>query len=242
MAIQGPNCSFSENDKRLVRLLERLLLTATNSHQTSNIPEETVSLSDEEARELTSRIDATLESKEFWQASHLIGTLSNGKREVAREIYLGARAKHGFSRIMASTHYHQFLVRLGYEKSYLPGVKEMNFEYFVRMEKRLYLQLGVQPEIVALLERFLWTHMDQVDAARKGHMSIDDSLLINSLRSLRPQLDRRGSLVGGVLTANRVAGALTLFTNMTVMFTTRDWTVTGTMSAMAGAFGLTLVG
>jgi hypothetical protein len=238
MAIQGPLNTFSENDKRLIRLLERLLLECTYNQGGANVADGTAPLSDEDARELVTRIDAALESKEFWETSYLIEAISRGQREKARDIYLSARARNGFSRIMSGSKYHSFLVRLGYEKSYLPGTMEMDYEYFVRMERKLHLQIGIQPVIVDLLERFLWTHAEQVNAARKGTNQIEDGLLIKSLKAVRPIRDVRGRFVDEIWSTNRIAGALTLFANMTVMFTTRDWTVTGTMSAMAGALGL----
>jgi hypothetical protein len=209
----------------------------------ANASRGTSPLSDAEASELVQRIDAALESKEFWQTSRLVELISRGSREEARDVYLSGRARHGFSRIMASSHYNSFLARLGFEKAaYRPFADEMEYEHFVRMEKRLYLELGAQPEVVALLERFLWLQAKEVDESRRGKHPIEDGRLIKALRSVRPSHDLRGNFVDRPWTAHRVAGALTLFADMTVMFTTRDWSVTGTMSAMAGSIGLLAAG
>jgi hypothetical protein len=241
MAIQGPNVAFSVEDKRLIRLLEKLLLESCRVPG-NNSPSGSTTLSDTEALELVARIDAALESKEFWQTAQLIEMIGRGDREGAREVYLSARARHGFSRVMSSSHYHSFLVRLGFERSYLPTVGEMDYEHFVRMERRLWLQLGVQQEVVNLLERFLWSHTSEVEASRRGKHPIEDGRLIKALRAVRPKVDLRGNSAEGPWTTNRIAGALTLFSNMTVMFTTRDWSVTGTMSALCGSIGLIAAG
>lgn len=45
-----------------------------------------------------------------------------------------------------------------------------------------------------------------------------------------------------IWTTNRIAGSLILFVDMGVMFATRDWSVAGTMSAMAGAIGMVAAG
>ena len=127
MAIQSPNDSFSANDKRLIALLERLLLESEEETPSTNLRRGEVPLTDAEAHELVTRIDATLESQEFWQAAHLIELLSKGSREAAREVYLAGRARHGFSRIMSSNHYHSFLVRLGFEKAYVPVIEALYY-------------------------------------------------------------------------------------------------------------------
>lgn len=242
MSIQRPSVSFSNNDKRLIQLLARLLLD-TEESATTNARRGFSPLSDSEAAELANRIDETLESKEFWQAAGLIEALSRGDRSDAREIYLSGRARNGYSRIMSSSHYNSFLARLGFEKSvYSPFSDEMNYEYFVRMESHLFSELGVSVEVIKLLERFLWAHKEEVDEARKGQKPIEEGRLINALRSARPPQDAQGRSVGSLWTANRIAGALTVFTDMTVMFTSRDWSVAGTMSAMAGGIGLLAAG
>lgn len=238
MTIQGPSVVFSENDKRLMQLLAQLLADCETPAST-NAPRGTSPLSDAEALELAKRVESALESQEFWQASRLIETISGGDREAAREVYLSGRARHGFSRIMSSSHYNSFLARLGFEASvHRPFAYEMEYEHFVRMEAKLFGRLGVNPDVVKLLERFLWSRAGAVDLARKGKNRIEDGLIIKALKSIRPERDAGGHVVGGVWTANRIAGALTLFANMTVMFTTRDWSVTGTMSTMAGSIGL----
>ncbi len=242
MPIQTPHPHLSQSDKRLILLLERLLAETERDGVRSNLDAGAVALTDAEAEELVSRIDRTLESKAFWQAAHLVELIARGDRDKAREVYLDGRARTGASRIMASSQYHAFLVRMGFERSYLPQLREMEFEYFVRMEKMLFLQLGIQPAIVDRLERFLWLQAGEVEAARQGKRPIPDGDLVRAVKSIRPSRPEHDTMGNLFWSANRVSGALVLFANMTVMFTTRDWSVTGTMSTMAGAVGLTAAG
>lgn len=231
--ISAPKIDLSSNDKRLLLLLEKLLDEA--SVVQGNI-ENAVGLSHEEAQELTVAINHKLESKEFWNAAALVENLSQGNREAARHIYLEGRARRGASRIMSSNHYHQFLVRLGFERPHLPDLRPIDFEHFVRMERRVWSAIGVSPHIIDLLERYLRQNKKEIELARAGKLPLASGKIIREARSLRPP--EGTSAWDYVLQSNRIAGALTLFSNMGVMFSTRDWSVASTMSTLAGSVGL----
>lgn len=233
---------MSSNDKRLLLLLEQLLLEHNRPIENSNIDAQAVGLSDREAAELTARIDLLLESKDFWQKAHVVEALSRGDEAAAREPYLAGKSARGASRIMSSTHYANFLRRLGLPSPGTPNVIPMEFEHFVRMEMRLFSDLGLDPSVLRLLEQFLHTHRAEIEASRRGRNPLKSGALIAQLKDLRPKFDARGEPMVATFDRDRVAGALTLVANSSVMFGTRDWNVAGTISAMAGAVGLTFGG
>lgn len=236
--ISQPAPQLTANDKRLLLLLEKLLSDGIVAN--SNIDSRAVGLSDQEAVELQQRAGELLESKAFWQKAHLIEALSRGDTHAAREPYLAGRSSRGASRIMSTTHYLNFLRRLGLPSPGSPEVIPMDFEHFIRMEVRLFRELGISPRIVYLLEQFLRTHESDISASRSGTNPLTSGSLVGQLKRLLPRFDTRGEPTTTLYDRDRVAGALTLVANSSVIFGTRDWNVAGTISAMAGAVGLSL--
>jgi hypothetical protein len=116
----------------------------------------------------------------------------------------------------------------------------MEFDHFVRMEVQVFSELNLSPDVVALLERFIRIHEAQINSSRSGHYPLKSGALVARMKALRPTFSAFGEPVTTTISRDRVAGALTLIANSSVMFGTRDWNVAGTISAMAGAVGLTL--
>lgn len=237
--ISDPAPRLSSNDKRLLLLLEKLLLDDIRA-SSSNIDEPAIGLTDGEALELSRRISDLLESKAFWQKAYLIEALSRGDANAAREPYLAGRSARGASRIMSSTHFLNFLRRLGLPSPGAPSVHPMEFEHFIRMETKLFSELGLHPSVIDLLERFIRSHEAEINASRQGGNPLGTGTLVSQLKRLAPSFDGRGEPTTTTYDRDRVVGALTLIANSSVMFGTRDWNVAGTISAMAGAVGLTL--
>ncbi len=236
--ISQPAPHLSANEKRLLLLLEKLL--SDGNAASSNIDRQAVGLSDQEAAELQQRVGELLESKAFWQKAHLIEALSRGDTQAAREPYLAGRSSRGASRIMSTTHYLNFLRRLGLPSPGSPDVGPMDFEHFIRMEVRLFRELEISDEIVHLLERFLRAHEREINASRSGTNQLPSGSLVGHLKRLLPRFDERGEPTTTLYDRDRISGALTLVANSSVIFGTRDWNVAGTISAMAGAVGLSL--
>ncbi len=239
--IYRPKPSMSSNDRRLIALLEHLLSGADGSERPTNLEERSIALTDKEAHELASRIDDFLEGKEFWQKAAIVEALSSGNSDRAREPYLAARSARGASRVMSGRHYQDFLVRLGQSSAFSPDVRKMEFEHFLRMELRLFENLDLSPRSLAMLQRFLRLHEAEIELARSGKKPLTSGAIISAVKGLRPKFDARGELMDTYWTTNRAVGALTLISNSSVMFGTRDWNVAGVISAMAGAIGLLFV-
>jgi hypothetical protein len=230
-------------------LLGQLLLETKLGKEatSSNIRYRSVPLSDSEANELYSRIEQLVDSREFLEATHFVETLTlpdRNEEKVAREIYLASRQRRGRSRIQASSRWLEFRTRLG-----LPGpnlisgrhVAPMSFDHFQAMEKRLLDASGVPQEVVAEAFHLIKSRQTDVDEIRTGHRPIQHGTLRRVL--LQPFLrwgSKASPTVEREVTVEQVSAAMLLVADASVLFTTRDWGVTGTISTMAsGAIVLT---
>ncbi|HEY8594029.1 MAG TPA: hypothetical protein VIL84_02200 [Devosiaceae bacterium] len=238
MTIFDPQFQITRNEKRLLLLLEKLLLEECEEIDRNNIDNDSVALSDAEAMELSERIEEQISQQEFWRRASFVEMLAKGDTASAREPYLAGRTRQGKTRALATMQYEDFLVRLGIGNRRYTNTSRMPFEHFLRMEQLLFSKLGITPKGVQLLSRFLNLKRDEIELARTGGGEHEASKILPHLRSLTPNFLQHQSIAEMVMRRDKLAGALTLFANMTVIFTTRDWSATGTMSTMAGAIGL----
>jgi hypothetical protein len=243
MAIYPPTPRFSDADKRLLALLGRLLLERVEARQTlSNLPLRSIALSDAEAEELLRRITQLLSSKEFLEAAHFVEalTLGGGAEEAhARELYLSNRKRRGRSRAMASTHWLEFRARLGLSSSNLKFshyTLPMSLDQFQEMERRLLQGSDLNPTVVELIMEPLISSLSDIQEMRAGNRPLHHGslkkILFEPYRSWRsgkaPAMDREVSV-------RQVSATILLVADVSVLFTTRDWSVAGTLSTMAGA-------
>jgi hypothetical protein len=199
-----------------------------------------VILTDAEANELVGKLEALVESREFLEASYFVEAVTHStpqELQRAREIYLAALKRGGRSRILASRRWSDFLVRLGVERrdTFVTGVKPM-VAYFERMERTLLSATDIDPRVIGLITRFISTRTRELEEMRRGQTSLPHG----SIRRLviAPVLrwrDQHRDSQDRQVTTTKVAGALTVVADLSVLFSTRDWSVTGTLSTMAGA-------
>lgn len=239
LPIYTPKPVANRDRRRLTQLLARLLDEKLGSHN-SNLPEGEVVLSASENDELTELVSKISEDKSFFiELAFVEGLL--GSREISegqlKEIYLSERKKRGYSRALSSGQWHQFKTRLGDQSgslsTYLRAARPMPFEHFLRMEQYLFSFLGIHPNAIEFLISKVEQFFETIEAARDSifdqskSMSLDISvatrLLIDELQ------ERRHSM-----STQQIAGLTTVVANSSVLFTTRDWSVSGTMSTMAG--------
>ena len=237
-----PTPTYSETDKRLRVLMAKLLLEHMDQGAVgSNLPAGMVTLTDGEANELIARIEDLVNSRDFLEASYFVeGLTIPGVEEEARvrEIYLSARRRRGRTRVLASTHWSEFQVRLGITRNVVRGTRAepMSFEYFREMEKRLLLAAGIHRRVIELVIRVVGSQAPQIEEIRIGQRSLGHGtvrqLVIDPLRRWHEQL---ANFQGRHVSTTRIAAALTIVADTGVLFTTRDWSVAGTLSTMAGA-------
>jgi len=242
MAIYPPTPVFSETDKKLIILMTKLLTEKLEKDApSSNLPVGIVALTDQEADELLERLEALINSREFTESCYFVEglTLPGSIDEPRlREIYLSARKRRGRKRALASIHWSEFQVRLGIIKNATRGThaRQMDLEYFQKMERRLLAATGIHPQVAELIMRFINAQAKETETVRSGrrslqHGSIRPIVADPIYRWRESRLQSRDLRVP----AASIAAAITIVADISVLFTTRDWSVTGTLSTMAGA-------
>jgi hypothetical protein len=241
MAIYPPTPKLSVNDKRLLALMGRLLLERLDRLPSqSNLSGDQIALTDAEAEELLQLLEQLVSSSEFKRACFFIEELSSQKANFRplREIYLSARKQLGRSRAVASMHWSDFLARLGIRSPDAWHIRTipMSLDHFHGMERKLLASAQLNPRVVSFVLKLAAAQDAELEAIRTGNRSlvrdaVRDTIAVplSKLRSMH------GKIIDRDLSATRIAAAMTVICNSSVLFTTRDWSVTGTLSTMAGA-------
>lgn len=242
MPIYPPTPAYSETDKRLLSLMAKLLLECVDSDAAgSNLPSGVIALTDKEADELINRLEDLLNSRGFIEACYFVeGLTLPGEQNESRlrEIYLSARKRRGRSRALASIHWSEFRSRLGIKESPALATRTvpMDFEYFKKMEERLLSTTGIHPRVITLIMRVVSSQAQQLEQIRRGQRSLQHGtvkpLVADPIFRWREQRSQSRDLR---ISTTKIAAAITIVANISVLFTTRDWSVTGTLSTMVGA-------
>jgi len=150
-----------------------------------------------------------------------------------RELFLAARKRRGRTRALASIHWSQFLNRLGRPTSHVPYgyVEKMTPDHFFAMERKLFRATGISPIVSNFISEQLYLQKGELEEVREGAMPLSkgsvkkgvDEIFIRGLKGMR------------CVSAARISAAVTIVANVSVLFSTRDWSVTGTLSTMCGA-------
>ena len=243
MAIYRPEPKLSKRDKRLLHLIAQLLLQYSEPDSPStNLPEGAVPLSDSEAEELANLLDALVSHKSFFEASYFVEeiTAQDARNESAlKEIYLSARQHRGRSRAMGSAHWSEFKRRLGIRENILREThpERMPFHHFLEMERRLFSSLGMHPRVASLLLRVIELHQREIVKLRARASTIPHGTFKNTISNLTEKIRSNDIKLAydNLVSRTELSAAATFVANSSVMFTTRDWGVAGTISCMAGA-------
>jgi hypothetical protein len=226
---------------RLLELLSHLLEDSlVQTGERTNLPLRSVALSEAEKRELANLLGSLLEDRSFYLAlSFVDGILNlNGLRdEQLREIYLSERKKRGRTRVLSSKLWADFLARIGRRSGWTTwgsSAHPMDYSHFLKMEERLLNALkfprSVIREAVQLISR-LQTSVEQVLLkSAQAKAAVEDTthdLLIRLRETLRSRSVQE-------LSKSQVIGLAIVVANTSVLFTTRDWSAAGTMSAISG--------
>ncbi|MFN0219105.1 MAG: hypothetical protein ACKVP4_09855 [Hyphomicrobium sp.] len=124
-------------------------------------------------------------------------------------------------------------------------VAAMTTEQFLKMEQLLLEELGVQPRVVMLVMEVV---RKQEPVARMiieaANSAIADSNYVRN-RTFSQTRSFYDSLKEGIehdlvrnVSRDKIAGLITVISNTGVFFTTRDWNVTGVISAMCGGLAI----
>lgn len=244
MAIYDPIPGLEVRRERLLFLLSKLLNEAIlTDDQSTNKNKDFIYLSYEEERELSSLLGDLSESRDFFiKLSFVDGVAGfNGLSEDhLREIYLSERKRLGRTRVLASKQWADFLARIGSASGWSRwgvSTSQMTFAHFLEMEQRLFAALKFPTRV----NRYLIQKVSETEAL------IGRSLENISKKIPRPAIEfRTRDLVAALienlgsgrhvsnLSTNQIAGLTITISNLAVLFTTRDWSAAGTISAMSG--------
>lgn len=240
MSTPDPHPRLSVSDKRLILLLSRMLAEAVTGIRGGNINKDTTVFSDSEFFELVDLIDNYVSSREFIEGSFFIEEISNGDPEDrARRLYLDRRAR---SRVMSSAQWMDFQARLGTIRSALPyrRTEKMDYSYFRRLEARLLRACGVNANVTELVISMIDAQTQEIDDLRSHRRQLRRGFIkeaiFNPIRNIRERLEDSANKISQLeIPTHKLIGAITVVSDTSVLFTTRDWGVAGTISTMAGA-------
>ena len=201
-----------------------------------------ISLSPDETKEFLALLTELIEDKSIIVSLSFVDGLAglgNPTESQLREIYLSERKRRGRTRALASKQWADFWARLGRQSGWSRwgiATEKMSYEHFLDMERRLFRALKFPEKVKAYL-------IERVSAARG---SVEEALESRDLANASDSLSRRTmdllkqlraalrSADGTSLPTNQVAGLAIVVSNLSVLFTTRDWSAAGTMSAISG--------
>jgi hypothetical protein len=250
MAIYPPEPFLTSFDKELLRLLSELVLQEEQGW-VANRHKGLAELSDTEARLLVELLEEFIASKRTQEASYLIERIFSGDTgdlKRAREIYLRGRVERGRTRAVASVQWNEFLMRLGIYPStqvdriywHRASARPMSSEYFLQMESRLLAATGVHPRIRSLILDYVQLNMSGLTRVLSGEEKLAKGQVLMKPKKIKDEL--KFSLNHPVgqrpQSVKKIIGTMTIVMDMSVLYTTRDWSVAGTMSTIAGALPL----
>ena len=247
MAISSPEPFLTSFDKELLRLLSELVLQEEQGWA-ANRSGDFAELSDSEARLLVELLEEFIASKRSQEAEFLLEQIfsdGTGDFKRAREIYLKGRVERGRTRAVASVQWSEFLMRLGVYPSnqadrlywHRASAEPMSLDYFLRMESRLIDATGIHPRVRSLILSYVRMSFTGLSRVLSGEENIKKGQILQKPKQIRDEM-KLGLLhpVGpNPLSVNKIAGVMTIVMDMSVLYTTRDWSVAGLMSTVAGA-------
>lgn len=245
MTIREPIPTLDSKRKRLLLLLSKLLDEALcKKKENSNIPDNQIVLSTEERTELIELLNDASDSRELYISLYFVdGIVQNNRRNEnrLREIFLSERKRLGRSRALASKQWADFLARLGRKSGWSQwgaSTNSMNYKYFLEMEERLFKALGFSIDVVKHLMKKVTNSHQEVTKVLKGDVPQPNTETYSKktrelISQIRTKLINEGKDAN--LSTSQITGLTIILANVSTLFTTRDWSAAGTISAIAGA-------
>lgn len=248
MAIYNPEIFLSKEDRELLYLLASLLLGYEDGEPIGNRVLGEIPLSYQESARLLDLLEQFVSSRKFRDGSYFIekffGAADREEKQL-REIYLAWRRRYGKSRSAASVQWENFVRRIGIwpidrhrpDVWYRPSAEPMDINHFLAMERRLAQSTGVSSRVQALILKFLMVRIVALGKMRRGELTLEDGQVRELPLSLLTKLQQQHTSPTGTapISTTKLTGILTIVMDFSVLFTTRDWSVAGLLSATAGA-------
>lgn len=244
-----PQPNLSNVDKRILYALTRIIVENLDGVANNKASENFV-LSDSQARELVHLLGELAQSEAFLRklsfVNSIVDTPQNDPKLDIKLVRLTGKRPIAAGIGMTSETMRKWRVRLGVSPAVQPNdPSPMTFTHFLKMEEKLLRELGVDPRVADLVLRVA---ARSEAALRALLLAINGEISdgAKSKRVLRLEHLRR-DFVGLLsdahireLPKDTVVGLFTVIPDLSVLFTTRDWGVAGTMSTMCG--GISMIG
>jgi hypothetical protein len=247
VAIYDPALFLTRNDKELLRLLGELVLAQEGVEWRTNHPSDHIPLSDAEADTLLCLLEEFVATKRFRESAYFVEKLFSDEYNPnqLRDIYLKWRKKYGKSRAVATIQWQNFLARLGaitpFEGAnriwYRASATRMAPEHFLRMEQRLIVAAGLSPRVETLIVDYLKSRIESVERVRSRQLRLHEGQVSEKPTEIIEALKKgqEGHLGYQPIRASKIAAVMTIVMDLSALYTTRDWSVTGFLSTVAGA-------
>lgn len=239
MRIVRPQPTLSDTDKALLELIAQLVLSFPDASSDTNVVARSIPLSDSEARELCDLLTQLLAHPDFVKGVGFVELMADpttSTSDRAREAYLSGRTRAGKLRVMASRQWAEFQARLGLRHATsAPPSFAMSTEQFHEMERRLLEDLRVHPALSRQIRLLIYGQSPEMDRLRMGAPVLKMGQILTSVRRLTDDLKAMGSTC---IPRTQLVGIATVVVDTSVLFTTRDWSVAGTLSAIAGGVAM----
>jgi hypothetical protein len=253
VAIYNPEPFLTVDDRRLLSLLGQLVLQSEGVKLPSNKAADAIELSDREAAELLDLLEKFVESRRAVETSYLLEEMFSGRAfdsRNLRDIYLSWRRFHGKSRALATDQWEMLLSRMGVPTRlygdtpwYRNDAQPMDLDYFLKMERRLAASTGISPRVQYLIVAYVRLQFPYIEQVREGILLLDKGQILRKPKQIIDQI-RQGlfSRVGTKpVTTTKLAATMTIVMDSAVLYTTRDWSVAGFFSTIAGAAPLAIL-
>lgn len=248
MAIYDPSPFLTKADKELLRLLAQLIVEQEDHTWTPNRDRDFSELTGREALELLELIEQFIDSKRFIESSYLVEKVFGGATyddRALRNIYLGWRRFHGKSRALASVQWQNVLARLGAigvsrgdaQYWYRAGAEPMSLDHFYKMESRLADALGMSPRVKSLILGYVRLQFGYIDRIRSGSNHLEEGQISKKPKEIFSSLKSGVSREFGTtpIATSKIAAVMIIVMDIGSLYTTRDWSVAGFLSTIAGA-------
>jgi hypothetical protein len=136
--------------------------------------------------------------------------------------------------------WHEFLSRLGRSTNRSRYIKPMTAQYFERMEAKLLDEAGMPYGARNAVLQLIKSERSRLEAARNGHRVIPYGTIRQVIMGICPRGPREKKSMH--VSTTQIAAGLTIIADTSVLFTTRDWGVAGTLSTMAGGLAGVVTG
>jgi len=164
-----------------------------------------------------------------------IYSLESAHEKDCNAIYKFERRKNKKSSQMSSAKWSDLKRRLGINSFGIgDNPQSMSFEHFIKMESKLFKSLDLHPAVRNLVLKLIQNERDRIVELRKRQVSLRPGTASSPMTSIiitieRELTEKRNRIH---LPTLNLASCLTLIADTGVMFTSRDWTTTGTISGL----------